>query len=77
MAEPIPMCPMAQMCKGMMGKPRSSFALKVPGILLILFGVLVLIEPRILVWLVAAALIVMGIAALMFARFMRNFDGQY
>ena len=67
---PMPMCPMAEMCKGMMNRPMSSFALIVPGVLLILLGIVVIIEPRILSWLVAAALIVMGGAMLAMAKLM-------
>ena len=67
---PMPMCPMAEMCKGMMNRSTSSFALIVPGVLLILLGIVVIIEPRILSWLVAAALIVMGGAMLAMAKFM-------
>ncbi len=79
MAEPVPMpmCPMAATCKGMMEKPLSGFALIVPGIVLIILGVAVLIEPRILVWLVAIALIVMGIAMLMLVKFMRKIGERF
>ena len=68
----MPMCPMAEKCKGMMEKPLSGFMIVIPGIFLIILGVVVFIEPQILVWLVAAVLIMMGIAALMFAKFMRG-----
>ncbi len=73
----MPMCPMAATCKGMTDKPRSGFALMVPGIVFILLGVAVVIEPRILLWLVAMALIVMGIAMLMLANFMRKFGQRF
>jgi uncharacterized membrane protein HdeD (DUF308 family) len=67
-----PMCPMAETCKGMMERPVSGFRIVIPGIFLIVLGVVVLIEPRSLVWLVAAVLVVMGIAMLMLARFMHE-----
>ena len=67
-----PMCPMAKTCKGLMEKPFSGFMIVIPGIFLIVLGVMVLVEPRILVWLVAAVLIMMGIATLMFARFIHG-----
>ena len=67
-----PMCPMAQTCKGMMEKSFSGFMIVIPGIFLILLGVMVLVEPRILVWLVAAVLAMMGIATLMLARFIHE-----
>jgi uncharacterized membrane protein HdeD (DUF308 family) len=66
------MCPMAEICKGRMEKPFSGFIIVVPGILLLALGVVVLIEPRVLVWLAATILIVTGIAALTFARFLQS-----
>jgi uncharacterized membrane protein HdeD (DUF308 family) len=69
---PAPMCPMAEACKGMMEKPMSGLMLMLPGIVFIVLGVAVLIEPRILVWLVAIAFIVMGIAMLTISQFMRR-----
>lgn len=76
MTEPLPMCPMAATCEGMMGRPRSGVALLIPGMVLILLGVIVLFEPRILVWLVAATFILMGLTILVFGRFMRRFGGR-
>jgi uncharacterized membrane protein HdeD (DUF308 family) len=69
----MPMCPMAETCKGMMDKPFSGFMIVIPGIFLIVLGFVVLIEPRSLVWLVAAVLVVMGVAMLIISRFMRKF----
>ena len=74
---PMPMCPMAETCKGMMQKPLSNFALILPGVLLIVLGVAVLVEPRILVWLVAVALIVMGVAMLIMAKFVRGIGKRF
>ena len=74
---PMPTCPMAETCKGMMEKPRSGFMLGIPGIVLIILGVAVLIEPQILAWFVAFALIVMGIAMLMLRRFMRKIGQRF
>ncbi len=74
---PMPMCPMAETCKGMMERPFSGLALIIPGIVLIILGVSVLIEPRILLWLVAVALIVMGIAMVMLSRFMRKVGARF
>ena len=68
---PMPMCPMAGMCKGMVEKPGSGLMLLIPGIVFIILGVVILIEPRILLWFVALSLVVMGVAMLMLARFMR------
>jgi hypothetical protein len=33
---PMPMCPMAETCKGMMKKPLGGFALIIPGIILVI-----------------------------------------
>ena len=66
------MCPMAEKCKGMMEKPFSGFMVVMPGIFLIVLGVVVFIEPQILIWLVAAVLVMMGVGMLMFARVMRG-----
>lgn len=76
-ATPMSMCPMAETCKGMMKRPRSGLMLLVPGLVLIILGVAVIIEPQILVWLVAIALIVMGVAMLMIARFARNIGKRF
>lgn len=69
---PMPMCPMAESCKGMMGKPGSALWMMIPGILFIVLGVLIMFFPQILAWLVAIALIVIGIAMLLLMRFMRG-----
>jgi hypothetical protein len=70
------MCPMGSMCKGMMEKPGSGFLLMIPGILLVLGGVLILVEPRILFWLVGIVLILVGLAVLFFAGFMRRLSAR-
>lgn len=77
MAEPMPMCPMAETCRGMMEKSSSGLMFMAPGVLLIALGVVVLIQPRILVWLVALALIMMGAAMLMMTRFMRGIGERF
>lgn len=68
---PMPMCPMAETCKGMMEKPSSGLLLIIPGLLFIAVGVLIVFVPQALVWLMAAASILFGLALLMFANFMR------
>ena len=57
-----------------MSKPKSGVLFVVPGIVMIALGLAVLIEPRILVWLVGLAFIVMGCMVLMCSRFMRGFS---
>ena len=69
---PMPMCPMAETCKGMMEKPSSSFWMVIPGIVFIALGVLIILYPQILAWLVAIAMIVMGLAMLMMMNFLRE-----
>ena len=66
---PMAMCPMAKMCERMMEKPPSGALLMLPGALLIALGVLIFLEPRIVVWLVGAVAILMGIMFFMMARF--------
>lgn len=64
------MCPMAKMCDRMMEKPHSSSVLIVPGVLLILLGVLIFIEPRMAAWLVGGLVVLMGVMFFVMARFM-------
>ena len=69
---PMSMCPMAETCKGMMEKPHTSVWMMLPGILFIALGALIIIYPQILAWLIAIALILMGLAMLMMIQFMRG-----
>jgi hypothetical protein len=73
---PMAMCPMAKMCMGMMEKRPSRFLLTLPGGLFIVLGVLIVVEPKILVWLIATASVLMGIMMLMMAGFIRRIGGQ-
>jgi hypothetical protein len=70
------MCPMAKMCAGMMSKRPSGFLLMLPGVLLIVVGALIVIEPRILVWLMATASVLLGILLLVMAGFIRRMGAQ-
>lgn len=69
----MPMCPMAATCKGMTENRKSGFLMIMPGVLFIALGVTILVYPQILVWFVAIALILMGIAMLMMVNLMRRF----
>ena len=69
-ANPMAMCPMAKMCGRMLDKPPSRFFLMLPGALLILLGVFIFFEPRIVVWLASAVAVLLGIMLLIMARFM-------
>lgn len=66
------MCPMGRMCVKMMEKRPSGLLLVLPGILFVFFGALIVIEPRVLVWLIAAASVFIGVMLLLFARFIRR-----
>lgn len=74
---PMSMCPMASMCKGMAGNPPSLFLTLLPGIIMILIGIFIILEPKILAWLVALMSILMGIMMLMMASFIRRFTGRF
>jgi len=79
MAEPtpMPMCPMAKTCKGMMEKPFSSAMLIVPGLVFLGLGILIVIEPRILAWIIAAVFVLIGIMMLMMAGFVRRIGTRF
>lgn len=66
------MCPMAKMCMGMMERRPSGLLLMFPGVLLIGVGVLIVIEPKILVWLMAVASVLLGSMLLVMAGFIRR-----
>jgi hypothetical protein len=51
--------------------------LLIPGLLLVLGGVLIFIEPRILVWLMASASILIGVVMLFFAMFIRKMSARF
>jgi uncharacterized membrane protein HdeD (DUF308 family) len=70
------MCPMARMCAGITQKRPSGLLLMLPGVVLIVVGVLIAIEPRILVWLMATASVLLGIMLLMMASFIRKVGAQ-
>ncbi len=71
-AAPMPMCPMAETCKGMMEKPLSGLVMVIPGIAFIALGVSIIVWPTVLPWLVAAASVLAGGAMLVMASFMRG-----
>lgn len=79
MAEPasMPICPMAETCKGMMEKPFSSVTLIIPGLVFILLGIVIVLEPRILVWLIAVAFVLFGLMLLVMASFVRKIGMRF
>jgi hypothetical protein len=68
---PLPACPMGETCRRMMERPPSSVLMFVPGVVFIAVGVLIVVEPAILVSLIAASSILAGIAMVGCAYFMR------
>lgn len=74
--KPMPMCPMASMCKGMAERPPSLVLMFLPGIIMILIGIFIILEPKILAWLIALMSILMGIMMIMMAGFFRRFTGK-
>jgi uncharacterized membrane protein HdeD (DUF308 family) len=61
----------------MMQRPGSGIWMIMPGLVFIGLGVAIILYPQILVWLVAIALIGMGIAMLMMANFMRGIGKRF
>lgn len=68
-ANPMAMCPMAKVCGRMMEKPASRSLFILPGALLILLGVFIFLEPRIVVWLAGTVAVLLGIMLLAMAHF--------
>jgi uncharacterized membrane protein len=60
------------MCQGMMKKRHSRLVLLLPGLLFILLGIVILIEPRVLVWLIAAIVILFGVLFMMMGSFIHR-----
>ena len=71
------MCPMASMCKGMMEKTGLGLLLLIPGAALILGGILILIDPNILFWLLAGTSMALGLAMSGFAIFIHKMGGGF
>ena len=74
---PLAMCPMVSMCKGIAEKPPSLLLLMAPGLILIVIGVLIVLEPKILIWLTAGAAILLGFSLLMIATWVRRMAKQF
>ncbi len=76
-AAPMPMCPMAETCKGMMERPLTGLVMVIPGIAFMALGILIVVWPSVLPWLVATACILAGGAMLMMASFMRRVGARH
>jgi hypothetical protein len=74
---PMAMCPMSGACKGMSTKALPKFLLPLPGLFLIAAGVLIILIPALLVWLIAAASITMGVMMLVIASFIRKMGDRF
>ncbi len=74
-AAPVPMCPMAETCRGMMEKPLSGLVM-IPGIAFTALGAVIVIWPSILPWLVATACILAGGVMLLMAHLMRGIGAR-
>jgi hypothetical protein len=69
-------CPMAGMLNGVTAKPSSGLLLMLPGLVLVVVGVLIIIEPRVLATLMAVTSILLGIVLLTFATFLRRLGAR-
>ena len=60
--KPTDFCPMSAMFRKTSGKRAFGLLTMIPGLLLVLGGVAIILEPQILVWLMAGVSILIGIA---------------
>ena len=61
-------CPMAAKFEETLGNPKLIHGLWVIGIVLLLLGIAIIIEPVIIAWLLAIVVILTGLAILMIAH---------
>lgn len=69
---PTAMHSMSKMCTGIMGKRPSGLLLMLPGVALIALGALIVIEPQVLVWLLAAGSVFLGSLLVLMGGFIRR-----
>lgn len=67
---------MPKMCMRMMGKRFPILPIVLFGVLLIALGALIVIEPRVLVWLLATAAVLMGVMLLTMAGLIRKMGAR-
>jgi hypothetical protein len=65
-------CPMSEMCQGMFKSPKFSVYLSLLGFLLVFIGMLIFIEPSILVWLMGGFFVLLGLAMLTMTAVIRK-----
>jgi hypothetical protein len=66
-------CPMASMCKEFAGAPQARWGPSVLGILFLLVGGLILVQPGFLVWLAGITTMVLGLLFFAGGVVMRRF----
>ena len=69
---PMESCPMSAIFKRTAGSRGFGLLAMIPGLLFVLGGLAIIFEPQILVWLMAAASILVGIGLLAGASFLRK-----
>jgi len=69
---PMESCPMSAMFKKASGRRGFGLLAMIPGLLFVLGGLAIILQPQILVWLIAAASILVGIGLLAAASFLRK-----
>lgn len=68
----MPVCPMARHCSAMMESSRPAMMMSMAGFLMLVLGVVIVIWPSVLPWLVAAMVIALGACMLMMAQVFRG-----
>ena len=67
-------CPMTEMCQGTMTGVKFAIVFLIVGSLLMLAGILILVEPRLLAWLLGCGAIVLGVLMISAPLFLRKFS---
>lgn len=67
---------MPKTCMGMMGRRFRILPIVLFGVLSIALGALIVIEPRVVVWLLATAAVLMGVMLLAMAGFIRKLGAR-
>jgi hypothetical protein len=74
---PMESCPMSAMFKKTSGKRGFGLLAMIPGLLLVFGGVAIILEPQILIWLMAATSVVAGLMLLAAANFFRKLAAEF
>lgn len=69
-------CPMAKMCEGMLTNSKVGFVFLIPGVLFTLGGILILFEPKALVWLMGGTSILLGLVMFAVTAFLRKLGSR-